>query len=52
VWTEGFNAKDIYKDMFPVFGGKCLSHKAVHKWVEKHGIYFGDGEEVETEVQK
>jgi transposase len=21
--------------MFPVYGGKCLSHKAVHNWVEK-----------------
>jgi hypothetical protein len=27
------NAKDIYKEMLPVFGGKCLSHKAVHNWV-------------------
>jgi hypothetical protein len=29
------NAKDIHKDIFPVYGGKCLSHKAVHNWVEK-----------------
>jgi hypothetical protein len=21
--------------MFPVYGGKCLSRKAVHSWVEK-----------------
>jgi hypothetical protein len=21
--------------MFPVYGGKCLSRKAVHNWVEK-----------------
>jgi transposase len=21
--------------MFPVYGGKCLSHKAVHNWVKK-----------------
>jgi hypothetical protein len=21
--------------MFPVYGGKCLSHKTVHNWVEK-----------------
>jgi hypothetical protein len=26
---------DIHKDMFPVYGGKCLSRKEVHKWVEK-----------------
>jgi hypothetical protein len=29
------NAKDIFKEMFPVYGGKCLSRKAVHSWVEK-----------------
>jgi hypothetical protein len=27
--------KDINKEMFPVYGGKCLSRKAVHKWIEK-----------------
>jgi hypothetical protein len=26
--------KDIYKEMFPVYDGKCLSRKAVHSWVE------------------
>jgi hypothetical protein len=35
--------------MFPVYGGKCLSRKAAHKWIEK---YFADDEEVETEVRK
>jgi hypothetical protein len=24
--------------MFPVYGGKCLSRKAVHKWVEKFSL--------------
>jgi hypothetical protein len=23
------------KIMFPVYGGKCLSHKTVHNWLEK-----------------
>jgi hypothetical protein len=32
--AEGLNAKDIHKEMFNVYGGKCLSHKAVHSWVE------------------
>jgi hypothetical protein len=27
--------KEITKEMFPVFGGKCLSRKAFHRWVEK-----------------
>jgi hypothetical protein len=30
---KGHNAKDIHKEMFPVYGGKCLSCKAVHNWV-------------------
>jgi hypothetical protein len=42
------NARDIHKEMFPVYGGKCLSRKAVHNWVEKR---FTD-EEIETEVRK
>jgi hypothetical protein len=34
LWATGLNAKDIYKEMFPVYGGKCLLHKAVHNWDE------------------
>jgi negative regulator of sigma E activity len=34
LWAKSFSAKDIYK-MFYVCGGKCLSRKAVHNWVEK-----------------
>jgi hypothetical protein len=30
LWAKGTNAKDIYKEIFPVFGGKCLSRKALH----------------------
>jgi hypothetical protein len=33
LWAQGRNAKDIHKEMFPVYGGKCLSRKAVPKWV-------------------
>jgi hypothetical protein len=33
LWKKGLNAKDIHKDMFPVYGGKCLLRKAVHNWV-------------------
>jgi hypothetical protein len=35
LWAKGLNAKDIHKEMFPVYGGKCLSRKEIHKWVEK-----------------
>jgi hypothetical protein len=37
LWAKGLNAKDINKEIFPVYGGKCLSRKAVHSWVEKRG---------------
>jgi hypothetical protein len=52
LWAKGLNAKDVHKEIFPVYGGKCLSCKAVHNWVEKHGKRFADDEEVETEVRK
>jgi hypothetical protein len=41
------NAKDIHKEMFPVYGGKCLLSKAVHNWVEKFSqrrLKFADDE--------
>jgi hypothetical protein len=30
LWAKGFIAKGIHKEMFPLYSGKCLSHKAVH----------------------
>jgi hypothetical protein len=51
-WANGLSAKDIHEEMFPVYGGKYLSCKAVHSWVEKRGKRFADDEEVETEVRK
>jgi hypothetical protein len=35
LWAKGLNAKDIHKDTFPVYSGKCLSHKVAHNCVEK-----------------
>jgi transposase len=35
LWAKGLNAKDIHKEIFSVFGGKCLSLKTIHIWVEK-----------------
>jgi hypothetical protein len=35
LWAKGLIVKDIHKEMFPVYGGKCLFCKAVHNWVEK-----------------
>jgi transposase len=35
LWAKGLNEKDIYKEMFPVYGGKYLSRKSVHNWIQK-----------------
>jgi hypothetical protein len=51
LWGKGLDAKDIHKEIFPIYGGKCLSHKAVHKGVHKHGKHFVD-EDGETKVHK
>jgi hypothetical protein len=48
LWAKELSAKDIHKEMFPVYGGKCLLRKAVHKWFEKRGKPFADEEEVGT----
>jgi hypothetical protein len=34
LWSKVLNAKDIHKDMFPVYDGMSLSRKALHNWVE------------------
>jgi hypothetical protein len=52
LWTKRLNAKNIHKEIIPVYGCKCLPHKAVHNWVERRGRGFADDEEVETEVRK
>jgi hypothetical protein len=33
--AKGLNAKDIHKEMIPLYDGKCLSRKSVQNWVEK-----------------
>jgi hypothetical protein len=33
LWAKGLIAKDILKEMAPVYGGKCLSPQAVHNWM-------------------
>jgi hypothetical protein len=33
LWTKELNAKDIHKEIFPVYGGESLSRKAVQNWV-------------------
>jgi hypothetical protein len=35
LWAKGMAAKDIYKEMLPMYGEHCLSCQAVHNWVQK-----------------
>jgi hypothetical protein len=35
LWVKRHSAKDVHKEIFRVYCGKCLSLKAVHDWVEK-----------------
>jgi hypothetical protein len=34
-WVKILNAKVTHKEMFPVYGGKCLSRKLVYNCVDK-----------------
>jgi hypothetical protein len=52
LWVKGSNAKNIYKVVFPVLGGKCPSFKGVHNWVEKFSQGFSKVADDETEVRK
>jgi hypothetical protein len=52
LWAKGFCAKDIHKEMFPVYGGKCVSRNAFHNWVWKRGKNFTNDDEVKMEEQK
>jgi hypothetical protein len=49
---KGLSAKDIHEEMFPVYGGKCVSREAVDNWVEKPGKRFADDDEFETQLRK
>jgi hypothetical protein len=35
LWAKGLSVKDIHEEVFPVYGGKCLSRKVVHNCVDK-----------------
>jgi hypothetical protein len=35
LWAKRPSAKNIRKEMFPVYGGKCLSRKGVHNLIDK-----------------
>ena len=35
LWAKNMEAKDIHKEMPPMYGEHCLSRQAVHNWVQK-----------------
>ena len=35
LWAKGVAAKYIHKEMLPMYSEHCLSHQAVHNWVQK-----------------
>jgi hypothetical protein len=60
LWAKGLSVQDIHKEMFLVYGEKCLSRKAVHNWVEKLSqgrlkvtdVAQSDAEVAETTVKR
>jgi hypothetical protein len=50
LWAKVLNAKVNHKETFPVYGGKCFSLKAVHRYIEKCGKCFADVEDVNTDL--
>jgi hypothetical protein len=49
--AKGLNAKDIHKEMFPVYVMKCLSRKALYSCVEKLSQGRSEVSDDETEVR-
>ena len=48
VGKKNMEAKDIHKEMVPMYGEHCLSRQAVHNWVQK----FSEGRTVsETNIE-
>jgi hypothetical protein len=52
LWAEGLSTKDIHKEMFRVYGGKCLLRKVVHKRVEKFSQGHLKSQMMPDQVQK
>jgi hypothetical protein len=52
LWAKGLSEKDIHKEMFHVYDGKCLSRKAVHSWVQKFSVGRSKVANDETVVRK
>ena len=42
LWAKGMAAKDIHKEMLPMYGKHCLSRQADHNWVQNFSQGGGD----------
>jgi hypothetical protein len=36
LWEKDMAAKDIHKEMLPMYGERCLSCEEVHNWVQNY----------------
>jgi hypothetical protein len=52
LWAKGLNANDVHKEIFPVYGGKCLSRKEVRNWVDKFSKKVRKSQMMPDQVQK
>jgi hypothetical protein len=52
LWTKGLDTKDIHKEMFPVYGWKCLLGKAVHSWARNSQKDFRKSQMMPDQVRK
>jgi hypothetical protein len=52
LWAKRLDVKHTDKEMFPVYGGKCLSRKAVHNWVDRFSEGRSKVSDDETEARK
>jgi len=51
LWAKKMEAKDILKEMLPMYGEHCLSRQAFHNWVHLSGERFPDDDAVEGAVR-
>jgi hypothetical protein len=45
-WAIALNTKDIHKEIFPIYDGKCLLRKAVEKFSQGSSKLADDEEDV------
>jgi hypothetical protein len=52
LWANGRNIKDIHKEMFPVYGRKCILRKQVHNWARNSRRDFRRSQMMPDQVRK